>query len=175
MWPGDEGSSCTGFVRAMRIEDGDAVRQPAVSQILNDIFFVVCLTKIQLHLVFVTPLPPTTHHTSHSCLTIIQLHLVFVTPLYCNDKGQLYWKALMGRGMSSNQNQIVQEETMTLIKEMAMRSTIAGHATGSITSAVGKAKKVATNGIGDLKGLGEEAQKKGTALAGAATRAKVMG
>ena len=32
-----------------------------------------------------------------------------------------------------------------------------------------------TNGIADLKGLGKEAQKKGTALAGVATLAKVMG
>jgi hypothetical protein len=95
--------------------------------------------------------------------------------VYCDDEGQLSWKALMGRGMSSDRNQIVREETMTLIKEKAMRSTIAGHATGSITSAVGKAKKAVTNGIADLKGLGEEAQKKGTALAGAATLAKVMG
>jgi len=95
--------------------------------------------------------------------------------VYCDDEGQLSWKALMGRGMSSDRNQIVREETMALIKEKATRGTIAGHATGSITSVVGKAKKAVTNGIADLKGLGEEAQKKGTAMAGAATLAKVMG
>lgn len=95
--------------------------------------------------------------------------------VYCDDEGQLSWKALMGRGKSNDRNQVVREETMTLIKDRATRTTISGNASGVITSAVGKAKKSVTSGIADLKGLGKDAQKKGTALAGMATLAKVMG
>mmetsp|Transcript_14687 Transcript_14687/g.31911 ORF Transcript_14687/g.31911 Transcript_14687/m.31911 type:complete len:335 (-) Transcript_14687:104-1108(-) len=95
--------------------------------------------------------------------------------VYCDEEGILSWKALMGRGKSDDRNQIVREVTLTLIKERAMRSTITGHASGKMKSTVGKAKQAMTNGISDLVELGGDAQRKGSALAGAAALSKVMG
>mmetsp|Transcript_37670 Transcript_37670/g.80447 ORF Transcript_37670/g.80447 Transcript_37670/m.80447 type:complete len:330 (+) Transcript_37670:213-1202(+) len=97
--------------------------------------------------------------------------------VYCDDDGLLSWKALMGRGRSDDRNRLVREETLTLIKERATRSSsvagnASGRASGKMQSTVGKAKKRMTNGISDLKEMGEEAQKKGRA---AAALSKVMG
>jgi len=41
-----------------------------------------------------------------------------------------------------------------------------------MSSVVGKAKQAVTSGIADLKGMSDEAQKKGTALAGVAKLSK---
>lgn len=95
--------------------------------------------------------------------------------VYCDDDGLLSWKAFMGRGKSSDRNQIVRDETVTLIKERAMRSTISGHASGKMKSTIGKAKQAMESGMSDLKELKDDAQKKSSALAGAATLSKVMG
>lgn len=95
--------------------------------------------------------------------------------VYCDEEGILSWKALMGRGKSDDRNKIVREEAQTLIKERAMRSTVTGHASGKMKSTVGKAKRAMTNGISDLAELGGDAQRKGSALAGAAALTKAMG
>lgn len=92
--------------------------------------------------------------------------------VYCDDDGLLSWKALMGRGKSADRNKLVREDTLTLIKDRAMRSSITGHASGKMQSKVGKARKAMTNGISDFKELGEGAQKKGRQ---AAALSKVMG
>ena len=112
--------------------------------------------------------------------TKLVLHRNTYHMVYCDDDGQLSWKALMGRGVSDDRNRMVREETLALIREGAIMRTnaagvVAGHATGVISTAVGKAKRTVTAGISDLKGMGEDVKKKGTALAGAATLAKVMG
>ena len=61
---------CMGFVRAMRIDDGDAVRQPAVPYLKFEMTFFFEVTKIQLllcpHLcphLCPSPLPPHLIHT----------------------------------------------------------------------------------------------------------------
>ncbi|KAL9182855.1 hypothetical protein ACHAXT_004134 [Thalassiosira profunda] len=95
--------------------------------------------------------------------------------VYCDDDGLLSWKALMGRGKSADRNQLVREETLTLIKERALRATMSGHAAGKAKSVAGKAKQAVASAVDDLKELGEDAQKKGASLAGAATVSKVMG
>ena len=60
----------------------------------------------------------------------------------------------MGRGKSADRNQLVKEETLTLIKDLAMKSTITGNASGKMKSTVGKAKKAVASGVSDLKELG---------------------
>jgi hypothetical protein len=105
--------------------------------------------------------------------------------VYCDDDGLLSWKSLMGKGTSKDRNMVVREETLTLVKEMAMSSTTSssgsqqqrGVTTVSgggkmMSSVVGKAKQAVTSGIADLKGMSDEAQKKGTALAGVAKLSK---
>lgn len=95
--------------------------------------------------------------------------------VYCDDDGLLSWKSLMGRGTSTDRNKSVKEETLTLIKERAMRSTISGHASGKMKSTFGKAKQAVTSNISELKELGGDAQRKGNSLAGAAAFANVLG
>mmetsp|Transcript_15908 Transcript_15908/g.38222 ORF Transcript_15908/g.38222 Transcript_15908/m.38222 type:complete len:341 (-) Transcript_15908:137-1159(-) len=95
--------------------------------------------------------------------------------VYTDDEGIISWKAFMGRGKSNDRNHLIKEETLTLIKERAVRSSVSGQASGKMRSTVGKAKQAVTNGISDLKELGDDAQRKGTALAGAATLGRVLG
>ena len=106
--------------------------------------------------------------------------------VYCDDDGLLSWKSLMGKGTSKDRNIVVREETLTLVKEMAISSTttttlgaqqrnVAVSGGKLMSSVVGKAKQAVTTGIADLKGMSDEAQKKGTALAGVAKLSKAMG
>lgn len=92
--------------------------------------------------------------------------------VYCDEEGLLSWKALMGRGKSENRNKIIKDETITLIKEKAMRSTTGGRATGKAKSTVGKARQAVANGMSDLKELGDDAKKKGNAMS---AMSKIMG
>jgi len=107
--------------------------------------------------------------------------------VYCDDDGLLSWKSLMGRGKSADRNQTIREETLTLIKERAMRSSsssstlnVSGKkaaasgkkASGMMQSTVGKARRKMSNGVKELKEMGDEAQKKGRQ---AAVMSKAMG
>lgn len=88
--------------------------------------------------------------------------------VYTDEGGVLSWKALMGKGQSSDRNVAIKAETLQLIKEKAMKATISGSATGQMNSVVGKMKKEWNTAKAELKELGDEAQKKGNAMAGAA-------
>jgi hypothetical protein len=88
--------------------------------------------------------------------------------VYCDDGGVLSWKALMGRGESADRNDAVKAEALLLIKEKAMKATISGSASGKASSVMAKAKKEWKSAKADLKELGDDAQKKGNAVAGAA-------
>mmetsp|Transcript_21090 Transcript_21090/g.34298 ORF Transcript_21090/g.34298 Transcript_21090/m.34298 type:complete len:358 (-) Transcript_21090:252-1325(-) len=108
--------------------------------------------------------------------------------VYCDDDGLLSWKSLMGRGKSADRNQTIREETLTLIKERAMRSSSSSSSTlnvsgkkatasgkkasGMMQSTVGKARRKVSNGVKELKGMGDEAQKKGRQVA---AMSRVMG
>lgn len=92
--------------------------------------------------------------------------------VYCDEEGLLSWKALMGRGKSEDRNKVIKDETITLIKEKAMRSTTGARASGKAKSTVGKARQAVANGISDLKELGDDAKKKGNAMS---AMSKIMG
>ena len=82
----------------------------------------------------------------------------------------------MGKGTSPDRNRMVKEETIRLIKERALRSNdVTGQASEKVKSTVGMAVKALTTGMADLKEIGEEAQRKGAALVGAAQFSKLMG
>lgn len=88
--------------------------------------------------------------------------------VYCDEGGVLSWKALIGRGESADRNEAVKADALHLIKEKAMKATVTGSASGKASSVVAKAKKEWESAKAELKELGEDAQKKGNALAGAA-------
>ncbi len=88
--------------------------------------------------------------------------------VYTDEGGLLSWKSLMGKGESPDRNKAVKAETMQLIKEKAMKSSIGGSATGQVNSVMGKVKKEWKSAKAELKELGEDGMKKGNQLAGAA-------
>ncbi|KAL7500523.1 hypothetical protein ACHAWT_008344 [Skeletonema menzelii] len=88
--------------------------------------------------------------------------------VYCDDGGVLSWKSLMGKGQSADRNDVVKAEALYLIKEKAMKATISGSASGKASGVLAKAKKEWKSAKAELKELGEDAQKKGNAMAGAA-------
>ena len=88
--------------------------------------------------------------------------------VYTDEGGLLSWKALMGKGQSPDRNEAVKAETLQLIKEKAMKATISGSATGQVNSVMGKVKREWKSAKAELKELGDDAQKKGNQLAGAA-------
>ncbi len=88
--------------------------------------------------------------------------------VYCDDGGVLSWKELMGRGESADRSEAVKAEALHLIKEKAMKATVSGAASGKASSVMAKAKKEWKTAKAELKELGDDAQKKGNALAGAA-------
>mmetsp|Transcript_15670 Transcript_15670/g.26439 ORF Transcript_15670/g.26439 Transcript_15670/m.26439 type:complete len:316 (-) Transcript_15670:21-968(-) len=88
--------------------------------------------------------------------------------VYCDDGGVLSWKSLMGKGQSADRNDAVKAEALHLIKEKAMKASISGSASGKASGVMAKAKKEWKSAKADLKELGDEAQKKGNAVAGAA-------
>lgn len=87
---------------------------------------------------------------------------------YCDEGGVLSWKALMGKGQSADRNDVVKAEALHIIKEKAMKATISGSAAGKASGVMAKAKKEWKSAKAELKELGEDAQKKGNAMAGAA-------
>lgn len=105
----------------------------------------------------------------------IVLHRNSCHMVYCDDGGLLSWKALMGRGSSSDRNKVVREQTLQLIKDRIMQSSVTGNASGAVKSKVGKARKSISNKMKEAKEMKEEAQSKGKAFAGAAQAIKVMG
>ncbi len=88
--------------------------------------------------------------------------------VYCDDGGLLSWKALMAKGQSADRNDAIKAEALQLIKEKAMKATISGSASGKASGVISKAKKEWKSAKAELKELGDEAQKKGNAVAGAA-------
>ena len=90
--------------------------------------------------------------------------------VYCDDSGLLSWKVFMGRGSSDDRNKRVREETLTLIKERAMRSS---STSGKMNSSMAKAKKAVASAKSDMKEIKGEAKKKGKGLGRAAAFAKV--
>lgn len=88
--------------------------------------------------------------------------------VYCDDGGVLSWKALMAKGQSADRNDAIKSEALQLIKEKAMKATISGSASGKASGVISKAKKEWKSAKAELKELGDEAQKKGNAVAGAA-------
>lgn len=88
--------------------------------------------------------------------------------VYCDDGGVLSWKALMAKGQSADRNDAIKAEALNLIKEKAMKATISGSASGKASGVMAKAKKEWKSAKAELKELGDDAQKKGNAIAGAA-------
>ena len=88
--------------------------------------------------------------------------------VYCDDGGVLSWKALMGKGKSTDLNDAIKAEALHLIKEKAMKATLSGAASGKASGVIAKAKKEWKSAKAELKELGDEAQRKGNAVAGAA-------
>ena len=88
--------------------------------------------------------------------------------VYTDEGGLLSWKALMRKGESPDRNKAVKAETIQLIKEKAMKSSIGGSATGQVNSVMGKVKKEWKSAKAELKELGEDGRKQGNRLAGAA-------
>lgn len=127
-------------------------------------------------------------HKANTNVKLI-LHRNSYHMVYCDDDGLLSWKSLMGKGTSKDRNIVVREETLTLVKEMAMSTSSSSSSSGAqqqrgvtvlgggkiMSSVVGKAKQAVTSGIADLKGISDDAQKKGTALAGVAKLSTAMG
>eukprot|EP00581_Thalassiosira_minuscula_P002087 CAMPEP_0183737104 /NCGR_PEP_ID=MMETSP0737-20130205/51051_1 /TAXON_ID=385413 /ORGANISM="Thalassiosira miniscula, Strain CCMP1093" /LENGTH=359 /DNA_ID=CAMNT_0025971301 /DNA_START=47 /DNA_END=1126 /DNA_ORIENTATION=+ len=108
--------------------------------------------------------------------------------VYCDDDGLISWKALMGRGKSADHNQRIRDETISLVKERAVRSNGKGKYNSKSTSKkksssngkkssggknmAGKAKKAMSNGMNDLNEIGRDAKRMGQQ---AAAMSKVMG
>ncbi|KAL7462811.1 hypothetical protein ACHAXS_003187 [Conticribra weissflogii] len=107
--------------------------------------------------------------------TKLILHRNTCHMVYCDDGGLLSWKALTGWGSSADRNKVVKEQTLQLIKDTLTKSSIAGNASGAMSSVVGKAKKSVTGKISEAKDMANETQKKGKSYVGMAKAFNVMG
>lgn len=95
--------------------------------------------------------------------------------VYCDDEGVLSWKALTSKGSSPDRNRAVKEETILLVKEIASKASVTGKTSVKVNSIVGRAKKAVKEAKNDLTEIGQDAQRQGKAIKGAATLKGVLG